>query len=149
VNHIPEGYHSVTPSLTVRDASAAMEFYTKAFNAVECFRMPEAKSGKIMHAELRIGNCTLMISDEYPDWGAVAPQIAKGGVFMIYVPDADAAFAQAIAAGATVIMPPADQFWGDRCGRVADPFGYRWTLAQKVKDVSTEEIIRLSASWEG
>ena len=149
MNHVPEGYHSVTPSLTVRDAPAAIDFYTKAFDAVESFRMPEAKSGQIMHAEFRIGNSTLMISDEYPDWGAVAPEIGKGALFMIYVPDADAAFAQATAAGATAIMPPADQFWGDRCGRVADPFGYRWTLAQKVKDVPAEEVTRLAAEWEG
>jgi PhnB protein len=146
MNHIPEGYHSVTPSLTCRNAAAALDFYVRAFGAVELFRMPEP-DGKLMHAEMRIGNSTLMLSDEYPDWGAVQPEAGKGGTFMIYVPDADAAFAQAVAAGATELQPVTDQFWGDRSGRVACPYGYRWSLAQKVREVSPEEIAKAAAAW--
>lgn len=147
LSHIPAGYHSITPSLTVKGGAAALEFYTKAFNAVEGYRLPDKKSGKIMHAEFRIGNSVMMLSDEYPEWGAMAPQLGKGASFMIYVADADAAFAQAIAAGATEIMPPTDQFWGDRNGVVSDPFGYRWNLAQRVKEVSPEELERLADSF--
>jgi PhnB protein len=146
MNHIPEGYHSVTPSLTCRNAAEALDFYVRAFGAVELFRMPEP-DGKLMHAEMRIGNSTLMLSDEYPDWGAVQPEAGKGGTFMIYVPDADAAFAQAVAAGATELQPVTDQFWGDRSGRVACPYGYRWSLAQKVREVSPEEIAKAAAAW--
>ena len=148
LSHLPPGYHSVTPSLTVRDAAAALEFYGKAFNAVESYRLADEKAGKIMHAEFRIGNSVIMLSDEYPEWNAFAPEIGKGTSFMIYVADSDAAFAQAIAAGATEIMKPADQFWGDRNGVVADPYGYRWNLAQKVKELSLEEVQKLAASFK-
>jgi PhnB protein len=148
LSHIPAGYHSITPSLTVRDGPAALAFYTKAFGAVELYRLPEKKSGKIMHAEFRIGNSNMMLSDEYPEWGALAPAIGKGGSFLIYVTDADAAFEQAIASGATEMMKPTDQFWGDRSGVVADPFGYRWNLAQRVKEVSPEELEKLADSFQ-
>jgi PhnB protein len=147
LSHLPDGYHTLTPSLTVRDGAGALDFYQRAFNAVETYRLAEPGSAKIMHAEFRIGDSVLMLSDEYPEWGSLAPAIGKGGSFMIYVKDVDAAFAQAIAAGATEIMAPADQFYGDRSGRIADPFGYRWTLAQRVRDVSPEEIARLAAEW--
>lgn len=146
-SHIPEGYHSVTPSLTVRDAEKALAFYAAAFGAEETLRLPDEATGKLMHAEFRIGNSTIMISDEYPDWGALAPAIGEGGAFMIYVENADESFARAIAAGATEITPLADMFWGDRVGRVADPFGYRWSLAQKIRDVSPGEIIEGAQSW--
>jgi len=147
--HIPQGYHSVTPSLTVRDAAEAIAFYGKAFGAVEHFRLPAAKTGGTAHAEFSIGNCTLMISDEYPAWEATAPTVGTGGLFMIYVADVEAAFAQAVAAGCTVKTEPTDQFWGDRTARVDDPYGYRWTLAQKVRDVPPDEMARLAAAWEG
>ncbi len=145
--HIPDGYHSVTPSLTVKDGAAAIDFYIAAFGAEEKFRLPDEATGKLMHAEIAIGNSVVMLSDEYPEWDCVAPEPAKGGAFMIYVPDADAAFAQAVAAGATGIRPVTDQFWGDRLGQVADPFGYRWSLAQKVRDVSPEEIAEGAKSF--
>jgi len=145
---IPEGYHSVTPSLTVRDGAAALDFYARAFGATENLRLP-SPDGKIMHAEFQIGNSRLMLSDEYPDWGAFAPEVGKGGSFMIYVPNADDAFKKAIEAGATVIQDPTDQFWGDRSARVADPYGYRWTVAAHVRDVSPEEIARAAAEWTG
>jgi len=143
---IPEGYHSVTASLTARDAEAALDFYTRAFGAEVLFKMPEP-SGKIMHAEFKIGDTRLMISDEYPDYGAIAPEIGKGGAFMIYVPDVDASFARAVEAGATPTMEPVDQFYGDRTGKVNDPFGYRWSIASHVRDVSVEEMDAAAKEW--
>jgi PhnB protein len=143
---VPQGYHTVTPSLTVRDAAAALDFYVQAFGAVELFRMPEP-SGKIMHAEFSLGDSRMMISDEYPDYGSLAPEPGKGALFMIYVPDVDAAFAQAVAAGATPVQEPADMFWGDRSGKIHDPFGYRWTLASHVRDVSPEEMDAAAKAW--
>lgn len=146
MNHIPEGYHSVTPSLTCRNAAAALEFYKRAFGAEVTCNLTQP-DGKVMHAEMRIGNSAIMLSDEYPDWGAVQPEMGKGCSFMIYVPDADAAFGQAVAAGATVLQPVTDQFWGDRLGRLACPYGYRWSVSQRVRDVSPEEIAQQAAKW--
>ncbi len=143
----PPDYHSVTPSLTVANCAAALAFYTRALAATELFRMEEPGSGKIMHAEFKIGDSRLMISDEYPSEGAHAPALGAGGLFMIYVADVDSAFSQAIATGATILQEPADQFWGDRTARVADPFGYRWTLATHVRDLSPEEIAKAAAEW--
>lgn len=142
----PEGYHSVTPSLTVGDAKAALDFYSRALGAEVLYTMPEP-SGKIMHAEFRIGDSRMMISDEYPAYGALAPGIGKGGLFMIYVPDVDAAFAKAIAAGATSVQEPTDMFWGDRSGKFNDPYGYRWTIASHVRDVSQEEMDAAANAW--
>jgi PhnB protein len=146
VSHIPEGYHSVTPSLTARDAKAAIDFYTRAFGAELKFKL-DHPSGKIGHAEFQIGNSRIMISDEYPEYGAVAPEIGKGATFMIYVDDVDAAFARAVAAGATPVQEPTDMFWGDRAGRLDDPVGYRWTLASHVRDVSQEEMEEAMKAW--
>ena len=142
----PQGYHSVTPSLTVRDAAAALDFYTRALGAEVLFSMPEP-SGKVMHAEFTIGDSRMMISDEYPDYGAYAPEVGKGGLFMIYVPDVDDAFAKAVAAGATPLQEPTDMFWGDRSGKISDPYGYRWTLASHVRDVSQEEMDVAAKAW--
>jgi|SRR6476660_2100642 len=141
-----DGFHTVTPSLTVRNGQDALAFYQAAFGAVEHFRLADP-SGKVMHAEFQIGDSKLMVSDEFPDWGSFAPEVGKGALYMIYVPDADAAFAKAVACGATPLQPPTDQFWGDRTGQVADPFGYRWTLATKSRDVSPEEIAKAAAAW--
>ena len=143
----PPGYHSVTPSLTVADAAGALDFYVRALGATEILRMKDPDSGKIMHAEFQIGDSRLMISDEYPDWGAVAPGHGKGGLFMVYLDDVDAAFVRALDAGATALQEPADQFWGDRTARIADPFGYRWTLATHVRDVSEAEMATAAAEW--
>ncbi|MEO8615077.1 MAG: VOC family protein [Luteolibacter sp.] len=139
-HHVPEGYHSVTPSLTSKSADASLKFYAAAFGAVEHFRLPDEKTGGVAHAEFEIGNSIMMISDEYPSFGSFAPEFAKGGSFMIYVTDCEASFAQSIAAGATALTPPTDQFWGDRTAMVADPFGYRWTVAQKVSSPTPEEM---------
>jgi PhnB protein len=148
-SHIPAGYHSVTPSLTAKDAKAALAFYTAAFGAEVQFIMDDPKSGGVAHAEFRIGNSTLMVSDEYPSYGAFQPEIGKGASFMIYVKDVEAAFQQAFAAGAAVTMPPTDMFWGDRVAKFNDPHGYRWTVAQKVREVSPEEMNEAMKNWEG
>lgn len=144
---IPPGYQTVTPSLTAKDAAAALDFYVRALGATEHFRMPEPGSDRIMHAEFQIGDSRLMISSEYPEHGAVAPAFGQGGNFMIYLDDVDAAFHRAAGEGATVITKPADQFWGDRIAKIADPHGYRWTLATHLRDVSEEEMMKAAAEW--
>ena len=138
----PEGYHSVTPYLTVDDAEEAIRFYEKALGAVEVLRLP--MNGKIGHAELRIGDSIVMLSDEWPDYGKLSPK-SRGGPtssLMIYLEDVDAAFERAIAAGGTIERPVEDQFYGDRSGSFTDPFGHSWTLSTHVEDVSEEEMTR-------
>jgi len=144
----PPGYHTVTPSLTVHDGAAAIAFYSAAFGAVEKLRLP-MPDGKVAHAELRIGDSIIMLSDEFPEWGALSPKTRGGptGALMLYVPDADAAFAQAVAAGAEVVMPVSNQFWGDRMASVRDPFGHKWSLATPVEVVPPDEIARRMAAF--
>lgn len=141
VKAIPEGMHSVTPHLVCAGAADAIGFYKQAFGAVELARMA-GPDGKLMHAEIRIGNSVLMLADEFPEWGSIGPKTLKGSpvVIHLYVEDADAIYTQATAAGATVIMPLQDMFWGDRYGQVEDPFGHRWSIATHVRDVSPEEM---------
>ena len=139
---IPEGFHSVTPYLIVDGAAEAIRFYEQAFGATEVMRLP--MGDKIGHAEIRIGDSIVMLSDEWPDFGKLGPK-ARGGAtssLMIYTEDVDAAFERAISAGATAERPPEDQFWGDRMGSLADPFGHSWSLATHVEDVSEEEMQR-------
>ena len=147
-NHpIPEGYHTVTPYLTVDDAGAALDFYRKAFDARESFRLP-MKDGqgreRIGHAEIRIGDAVVMLSDEWPDMQVLGPK-SRGGAtasFLIYTADVDRAWQQALDAGARAEKPLADEPWGDRMGCVVDPFGHRWMLASHIEDVSPEELAR-------
>lgn len=141
VKPIPEGMHSLTPHLVCADAAAAIEFYKKAFNAVEVMRLP-GPDGKLMHASLRVGDSALMLVDESPDWGMLGPKALKGTPVTIhlYVPDTDAAVAQAVAAGAKVTMPAADMFWGDRYAQLEDPFGHRWSVATHQRDLSLQQI---------
>jgi PhnB protein len=142
VRAIPEGYHSVTPYLIVDGAEEAIRFYERAFGAIEVMRLP--MGGKIGHAEIRIGDSMVMLSDEWPDYGKLGPK-ARGGAtssLMIYSEDVDAAFDRAIAAGATVERPPEDQFWGDRMGSLVDPFGHSWSIATHVEDVPGDEMQR-------
>ena len=141
VQPIPAGYHNVTPYLIVRNAAAAIDFYKKAFNAVELMRFP-GPGGKIMHAEVKIGDSPVMLADEMPEEGHVGPQTLGGvGVsMMLYVEDVDTRFAQAIAAGATIKCPVQDQFYGDRTGTLVDPFGHVWSLGTHKEDVSMEEM---------
>ena len=126
---------------TVHDAKAALAFYAKAFGAVEQFRLVEP-SGRVGHAEIKIGDSVLMLNDEYPDFGAKSPASVGGSpvAFRIEVPDADAAVGRAVKAGATVVRPVQDEFYGDRMGMVACPFGYRWSLATPKEEVSPAEM---------
>jgi uncharacterized glyoxalase superfamily protein PhnB len=141
VNPIPEGFHAVTPHLVIKDAAAAIEFYKKAFGAEETFRMP-GPGGSIMHAEIRIGDSPIMLAAEYPDWGVVGPETLGGSPVTVhlYVKDVDTVFDQAVKAGAKATMPPADQFWGDRYGKLQDPFGHTWGVATHIEDVPPEEM---------
>jgi uncharacterized glyoxalase superfamily protein PhnB len=141
---IPEGFHTVTPGLVVNDGARAIEFYKKAFGAEELSRMTGPGGKGVMHAEIRIGNSTLFLGDESPEMGAVSPTTLKGTPVSLhlYVEDVDAAFKRATAAGATVKMPVTDMFWGDRYGKVTDPFGHTWGLATHKEDVSPEEMTR-------
>ncbi len=133
---IPDGMHTVTPHLVCAGAAAAIEFYKKAFGAVETARIP-GPNGKLMHAAVRIGDSTVMLADEMPEFGALGPKALKGSSVTIhlYVDDADAFAARAVGAGATVKMPVSEMFWGDRYGQVEDPFGHRWSIATHVRDV--------------
>jgi PhnB protein len=138
---IPEGYHTVTPYLIVKGAAEAIEFYKKAFGAKELFRM-EQPGGKIGHAEIKIGDSPVMLADEYPDMGYLGPA-ARGGSSVglaLYVEDCDALFNQAVKAGAKVMRPLQDQFYGDRSGTVVDPYGHMWTVATHKEDVPPDEL---------
>src|SRR3954464_9876529 len=143
VKPIPEGYHSVTPYLIVKGAAAAIDFYTKAFNATEVLRM-DGPNGSVMHAELQIGNSRIMLADEQPAMGyAALPEGLRSNVgLMIYVEDVDKIAAQATAAGIKTERPVVDQFYADRSGNFIDPFGHRWSIATHVEDVSEEEMER-------
>jgi uncharacterized glyoxalase superfamily protein PhnB len=141
VKPIPEGYHTLTPYFTVRDAVRAIEFYKQAFGAQERGVM-KGPDGKVMHAELKIGDSIVMLADEFPEFGAVAPE-SGGSTSMglhIYVDNVDQAFDRAVNAGAKVEMPVSDQFWGDRYGKLRDPFGHKWSIATHVKDMSADEM---------
>lgn len=141
VKAIPDGMHSLTPHLICAGAADAIEFYKKAFNAVELARLP-GPEGKLMHALVRIGDSMVMLVDEFPQWGSLGPKALKGSpvVLHLYVEDVDAQVAQAVAAGAKLTMPVADMFWGDRYGQVEDPFGHKWSVATHTRDLTPEEI---------
>ena len=137
----PDWMRTVTPHLVCKGAAEAIEFYKKAFGAVEMMRVPDP-GGRLMHACIRIGDSPVMLVDEYPEWGSLGPKALKGSPVVIHlqVEDADAFAARAVAAGATVTMPVAEMFWGDRYGQLEDPFGHRWSVATHVRDVSPEEL---------
>ena len=139
----PQGYHTVTPYMAVRDCVAAIDFYRRAFGAEKAMQltMPD---GTIAHAEIRIGDSTLMMSEENKEWGNKSPATLGGSpmFLMIYVPDVDTAFKKAIAAGATEMQAVKDQFYGDRSGTLKDPFGYQWTLSTHIEEVSQDEAQR-------
>lgn len=141
VRPIPAGFHSVTPHLVCEGAAEALAFYQQCFGAVEVARMP-GPGGKIMHAEMRIGDSRVMLCDDFPEYGSRGP-LALGGstvVIHLYVPDADAVWERALAAGAKPLMPLGDAFWGDRYGQLADPFGHRWAIATHIRDMTPQEI---------
>jgi PhnB protein len=140
VKPIPDGYHTLTPYLVVRDAVRAIEFYKQAFGAQERGVM-KGPDGKVMHAELTIGDSIIMLSDEMPEYGTHSPLSGGAGMGLhIYVDGVDAAFDRAVKAGAQVEMPVADQFWGDRYGKLKDPFGHKWSIATHTKDLSRDEM---------
>lgn len=144
-NYRPEGYHDVTAYLTIDGAAEAIDFYKRAFGATEVMRMP--MGDRIAHAEIRIGDSHVMLSDEMPDMGFLSPQ-SRGGAtssLMFYVADVDAAFRKAVEAGATSERPVEDQFWGDRMGTLVDPFGHRWSLATHKETLPQDELERRMA----
>src|SRR5258706_12002885 len=145
----PQGMHSVTPHLVCAGAAKAIEFYKKAFGAVEEGRMP-GNDGKLMHAMIRIGDSPIMLADEFPEWGSLGPKALKGSPVTIhlYVEDVDAFAKRAVEAGAKITMPVADQFWGDRYGKLEDPFGHHWSVGTHVRDVSPEEMQRAMKEME-
>ncbi len=139
-NYIPEGFHTVTPHLTVNGGSGFIDFVKRAFGAVEISRAP-GPGGKLMHAHVRIGDTNLMLNDSFPEFNA--PPITEGNwplVLQLYVPDADAVFVQALASGCEVVFPMSDQFWGDRYGQVRDPFGFKWAIATRAEDLTPAEM---------
>ena len=140
-NPIPPGMHTVTPHLICAEAADAIEFYKKAFGAIELSRMP-GNDGKIMHASLRIGDSVIMLNEEMPQWCSFGPKHLEGSPVTIhlYVENVDAVFEQAVRAGAKVTMPIDDMFWGDRYGKVEDPFGHQWSIATHQRDPSPEEM---------
>ncbi len=147
VKPIPDGYHTVTAYLIVDDGARAIDFYKDAFGAEELYRLP--MGGKVGHAEIRIGDTNLMLSDEWPDMQALGPNKRGGATssFVIYGPDCDAAYERAVKAGAKPDRPPSDQFWGDRMGTVVDPFGHKWTLGTHIEDVSPDEMQKRMDAW--
>ena len=150
VKAIPDGYHTVTPYLAVRGAAKALDFYAKAFGAEERFRMP-GPNGKVMHAEMKLGDSMIMLGDEAPERGAPAPPTLGGTPvgLLLYVHDVDARFERATRAGCTTQMPPTDMFWGDRMCKLSDPFGHSWSIATHREDVSPEEMGRRAAAMQG
>ena len=141
VKTIPDGFHTITPHLIVRDSKAAIDFYQKAFGAQLQGGIANAPDGKVMHAMVKIGDSLLMLNDEFPAQGVVAPKAGESGIALhIYVDNVDELFGRATRAGAQVKMPPEDMFWGDRYGKVQDPFGHTWTMATHIKDMNQEEM---------
>jgi uncharacterized glyoxalase superfamily protein PhnB len=140
---IPNGRHTMTPHLVIKGASEAIEFYKRAFGAEELCRMPfPGPDGRVKlgHAALQIGDSKIFLADEFPDYGSVGPDGSSPVTIHLYVTDADAAFARAVEAGATVAMPLEDMFWGDRFGKLVDPFGHHWSIAEHLEDLTPEQM---------
>jgi len=143
VKPVQEGYHSITPYLVVQDAARALDFYQRVFGAKEIVRMNNPQ-GRVGHAEIRIGDSILMLAEETPNSGVRCPQSLNGSTvsIFVYLEDVDSVFNKALSAGAQEVQRPADMFWGDRYGRLTDPFGHSWSLATHIEDVTPEEIGR-------
>lgn len=144
---VPDGMHTLTPHLVIRGAAQALEFYKKAFGAVELSRSQAGGGDKIIHAAMRIGDSALMLNDEFPEFGSKAPPTVGGSPVTIhlYVADCDATVKAAVDAGAKVTMPPMDMFWGDRYAKLEDPFGHHWSVATKQREVTPEEAEKAGA----
>jgi len=151
VKPIPEGLHTITPHLTVRDGAKLIEFYKRAFGAKEIRRSVTPDGKSLLHAELQIGDSRLFLNDEFPEMGACSPLGTNGKPVQIhlYVEDVDSLYQRAVSAGARVVMPLADQFWGDRYGVVEDPSGHRWALASHVRDMTPEQMKQAAAAMFG
>ncbi|MBO0721677.1 MAG: VOC family protein [Blastocatellia bacterium] len=148
VEPIPSGHHTVTPRLFIRGAAKAIEFYKQAFGAIEAKRFADP-SGKIVSAEIKIGDSIISLTDEAPEWGNHSPQSLGGAtaIITLNVVDADAIWNQAVSAGAKIVFPIADQFYGYRQGRLEDPFGLLWVISTHLEDVSAEEMNRRMEDW--
>ena len=148
-NPVPQGHHTATPGLTVKDGNRAIEFYKKAFGAEEVTRMNGPGGKGVMHAALKIGDSMLFLNDEFPGMNVQSPETLKGTTqsIYLYVQDVDSAFNRAVSAGARVVMPVTDMFWGDRFGKLADPFGHEWGLATHVEDLTDEEVRQRSKGF--
>lgn len=146
VRAIPQGYHSLTPALVCKNAARAIEFYKQAFDAKELHRM-QGPGDKIGHAELQIGDSRLMLSDEFPGMANAPSENTTSNTIVLYTDNVDAVFERAVKAGAKVEMPLENQFWGDRYGKLRDPFGHQWGLAQHVEDVAPAEMERRAKAW--
>jgi PhnB protein len=148
VKPIPEGYHSVTPYLSIKGAARALEFYKQAFGATELMRIP-GPGGGVMHAEIRIGDSVVMMADEMPNMASASPDTLQSTSvgLMIYVPNVDTVFANALKAGGTEVRPVVDQFYGDRSGTLKDPFGHVWTVSTHVEDVAPDEMTKRMEKW--
>jgi len=147
VRPIPEGFHSITPALTCKDAARAIEFYKSVFGATEIMRMP-GPGGVIMHAELRIGDSVIFLNDEIPDMAAAPGGSSINPVYLfLYTEDVDSVYSRAISMGSKATMPVTNMFWGDRYGKFNDPFGHSWGVATHVEDVAPEEMKRRQAEW--
>jgi len=148
VEPVPAEYPGVTPYLSVNDAVAAIEFYKQGFGATEVMRLP-GPDGKLGHAEIKIGDALVMLADEFPEYGNLSPRTLGGSAVRLhlYVEDVDAFFDKAVAAGAKVLIPLANQFYGDRSGRLEDPFGHVWLVSTHIEDVAPEEMQRRMAAY--
>ncbi len=144
VKPIPKGMQALAPHIICKGAADAIKFYKKAFGAVEIFKLPTPDKKKLLHAEIRIGDSVVMLAEESPEWGALGPLSLKGSpvTLHIYVKDVDAFVKRAVKAGAKVTMAVADMFWGDRYGKIEDPFGHHWSVATHIRDVSPKEMKR-------
>lgn len=144
VKPIPKGMHTLAPHIICNGVRDAIKFYKKAFGAVEMFKMPTPDKKKLLHAEIRIGDSVVMLCDEFPEWGALGPISLKGSpvTLHLYVKNADAFVNRAVKAGAKVTMQVMDAFWGDRYGKIEDPFGHQWSIATHIRDVSPKEMER-------
>jgi uncharacterized glyoxalase superfamily protein PhnB len=142
VKPVPDGMHTVTPHLSIEGAADAIDFYKKAFGAIEVHRMP-GPDGRLMHAMITIGDSQVMLADAFPEWGGKGPKMLGGSPVTIHlqVPNADEVFQRAVGAGAEIKLPIDDMFWGDRYGIVSDPWGHSWAIATHIKDMTTEEMM--------
>ena len=148
---IPEGFHTITPSLIVNDAGSALEFYKSALGAVEIMRLPTPDGSKIVHSSMKVGNSVFFVTDELPGMSQRSATSLGGTAVSLnlYVEDADAAFGRAVQAGATVLLPVAEMFWGDRFGMICDPYGHVWSFATHVKQPTLEEVMEASKAAFG